>query len=187
MKKKKKSKLIPYEVYESIYQIDYEKLLEDNKRVIIFDLDNTIMPYHIKKPTEKVVLFMQSLIEMGFSVIVMSNNHKKRITKIGKALGVDYIYGAKKPLKFGYNKVFNKYNALNKENFIAVGDQIITDVWGASRVGIDCILVKPLLLDNEHWYTKINRMNERRIIRRFRITSPSTYTKIKNIRGDIKN
>ena len=183
---KKKSKFIPYDIYESIYQINYDKLLENQKTLIVFDLDNTIMPYHISKPTEKITLFMKDLKEKGFTLIVMSNNHKKRISRICKALDVDYIYGAKKPLKFGYNKVFKMYPNLKKDNIVCVGDQIITDVWGAKRSGLDCILVKPILLDNEHWYTKINRMNERRIINRFKKINPSVFSKIRLIRGDIK-
>ena len=182
---KKKSKFLPYDVYESIYSIDYDKLLSENRKIIVFDLDNTIMPYHIKKPTEKVVTFMASLEEKGFKCIVMSNNHKKRISRIGNALGIDYMYGAKKPLSFGYNKLFKKYPDMQKENFICVGDQIITDVFGARRVGLDCILVKPLLLDNEHWYTKLNRITERRIIDKFKVKNGLIYTKIKNIRGDL--
>ncbi len=183
---KKKSKFIPYDVYESIYSIDYDKLIREDKKVIIFDLDNTIMPYHIKKPTEKVKLFMDSLKEKGFIPILMSNNHKRRITRVGKFLDIEFIYGAKKPFKFGYHKVLNLYKEYKKKEFICIGDQIITDVYGANRVGLDCILVKPILLDNEHWYTKINRMTERKIINKFKIKNPSMFTKIRNIRGDIK-
>ena len=183
---KKKNKFIPYDVYESIYKIDYEKLKDDNKKVIIFDLDNTIMPYHIKKPTEKVIQFMQSLVSDGFSVIIMSNNHKKRISRISEAIGVDYIYGAKKPFKSGYLKVFKKFHHLKRKNFVCVGDQIITDVFGANRVHVDCVLVKPILLENEHWYTKLNRITERLIINHFKKINPSAYAKIRNIRGDIK-
>ena len=183
---KKKSKFIPYDVYESIYSIDYDKLLIEGKKVIIFDLDNTIMPYHIKKPTEIVRLFMDSLKEKGFIPILMSNNHKRRITRVGKFLDIDFIYDAKKPFKFGYHKVLNLYKEYKKKEFICIGDQIITDVYGANRVGLDCILVKPILLENEHWYTKINRMTERKIINKFKIKNPSIFTKIRNIRGDIK-
>lgn len=184
---KKKSKFLPYDVYESIYSIDYDKLLSENRKIIVFDLDNTIMPYHIKKPTEKIAKFMESLQDKGFKCIVMSNNHKKRIKTIGEALGIDYMYSAKKPLKFGYKKLFKRYNDVSKKEFICIGDQIITDVFGSHRVGLDCILVKPLLLDNEHWYTKLNRITERKIISGFKKHHALIYTKIRNIRGDIKN
>ena len=129
---------------------------------------------------------MKELQEKGFICILMSNNHKKRISYIGKELGIVYFYNAKKPLKFGYQKVLNKYHDYDKSQFVCIGDQIITDVFGAHRVGLDCILVKPLLLDNEHWYTKINRMTERRIINKFKVKNYNTFAKIKNIRGDIK-
>lgn len=183
---KKKSKFIPYDCFETIYDIDYDKLIEENRKVIVFDLDNTIMPYHIKKPTEKIREFMQSLKEKGLNPILMSNNHRKRISTIGKFLGIDYIYDAKKPFKDGYKKVFRKFPDLLCENIICVGDQLITDVLGARRVDLDCILVRPILLSNEHWYTKINRMNERRIVNRMRKSNPVVFTKIIKIRGDIK-
>ena len=183
----KKSKYTPYDCFENIYLIDYDKLSLDNKKVIIFDLDNTIMPYHIKRPTQKIIDFMQSLKDKGFIVILLSNSPKKRIEVIGELLGIDYFYRAMKPFKKGYKEVLSKYKDYKKDEFVCIGDQLITDVFGARRVGIDCILVKPIFLDNEHWYTKINRMNERRIIKKFRNTNPVVYTKIYNIRGDIKN
>ena len=129
---------------------------------------------------------MKSLIDMGFNVLLMSNNHKKRLETVGKFLGIDYIYSAKKPLKFGYHKAFKKYPDMLCENFVAIGDQIITDVFGCSRVDIDCILVKPILMENEHWYTKLNRITERKIINSFKKKDPVMYTKIRNIRGDIR-
>lgn len=181
---KKKSKFLPYDCYETIYQIDYDKLKEENKSILVFDLDNTIMPYHCNKPTEKCFEFFQSLKLRGFTPIIVSNNHKKRINYVGEYLHIDTISNAKKPFKVAYKKLFSKYPNYQPCDFVAIGDQIITDVWGANKVNVDCILVKPIYMDNEHWYTKINRMFERKIIRGFKKKHTGMYVKIKNARGE---
>ena len=67
-------------------------------------------------------------------------------------------------MKFGYKKIFKKFPGYLPCNFVAIGDQIVTDVWGASRNGVKSILVKPIRLDNEKWYTRFNRKIERLII-----------------------
>ena len=47
-----------------------------------------------------------------------------------------------------------------------IGDQVMTDVWGANRSGMYSILVEPIN-ENDIWVTKINRMFERRILKKY--------------------
>ena len=42
----------------------------------------------------------------------------------------------------------------------------MTDVWGANRSGMYSILVEPIN-ENDIWVTKINRMFERRILKKY--------------------
>ena len=44
-----------------------------------------------------------------------------------------------------------------------VGDQIMTDVRAANRVGVRSILVKPII-DTDSWKTQFNRVCERKIM-----------------------
>ena len=76
-----------------------------------------------------------------------------------------YIYFAKKPLKFGFNKAKKKLN-LENENIAVVGDQMLTDVLGANRSKMYSILVKPLE-EKDIFITRFNRMIEKRILERY--------------------
>ncbi|MGD9887157.1 MAG: YqeG family HAD IIIA-type phosphatase, partial [Bacilli bacterium] len=68
-----------------------------------------------------------------------------------------------------------------KNQVLASGDQLLTDVFGSNRFGIDAILVKPLKKHNEHWFTKFNRKTEKRIIEKMKEKYPQIYSKIKDI------
>ena len=55
----------------------------------------------------------------------------------------------------------------NKQNTLFVGDQLFTDIWGAKRIGIRNILVKPI---NEHEEIQIviKRYFEKIILKEYR-------------------
>ena len=55
---------------------------------------------------------------------------------------------------------------IKKEETIFVGDQILTDILCANRVGIDSILVKTIDKKSQKWYTNINRLREKYIIKK---------------------
>ncbi len=48
-------KYIPDVYQKSIYTIDYSKLKEKGIKCLLFDLDNTLAPYHIKMVDEKLI------------------------------------------------------------------------------------------------------------------------------------
>ena len=50
------------------------------------------------------------------------------------------------------------------EQTAVIGDQIFTDVFGAKRMGLYAILVKPISSRELYW-TRIMRLMERRIIK----------------------
>ena len=83
------------------------------------------------------------LHEIGWHTIVLSNNKEPRVKMFATQAGTDYIYKAGKPGKDGYEHAM-KQMGTNPQNTLFVGDQIFTDIWGANRVGIRTILVKPI-------------------------------------------
>ena len=183
-----RNKFIPYDCYTDIYKIDYNKLYSQGIKIILFDLDNTISKYKEKDPSIEAKNLMQELKDIGFLVIVLSNNNYKRIQRSLDGLKVMGFSKAKKPLKFGYKRVI-KYlmtNALMKstDEILAIGDQIITDVWGANRMNIRCILVNPIHQADEKWYTRLNRRTENRIIEKMKKIDYNIYKKIKESRGE---
>ena len=149
---------------KNIYDIDYKKLKNYGIKCILFDLDNTLVPYKKKKPPRKLKDFIERIKDEGFKVIIFSNSNKKRLTPFKNALEVDCAASCKKPSKFKFKKVLDEYKFLQSEVAI-IGDQIMTDIFGGNRMGIFTILIKPIS-NEEFFYTKISRMIEKKIIKK---------------------
>ena len=68
------------DIYQkSIYTINYNKLKENGIKCILFDLDNTCVPYIDKTPTKKLAKLFDTLKEQNFKVIIFSNSPKSRL------------------------------------------------------------------------------------------------------------
>lgn len=132
----------PNEMQESTYHIDFKKIYRKGYRGIIFDVDNTLVPHGAMADEACIQLFLQ-LKELGFKTVLLSNNKEERVKRFNEKIETDYIYKAGKPAKRNYLRAI-KIMGIKKSETLFVGDQLFTDVWGAKRVGIYSILVKPL-------------------------------------------
>lgn len=132
----------PGEYLESTYSIDFEKLYEEGYRGLIFDVDNTLVPHGARADTQAIELFMR-LKKVGFCCCLLSNNKEPRVKVFGGDVKVGYIHDAHKPSGKNYIEAMRKMNT-NVASTIFIGDQIFTDIYGANRVGIRTILVKPI-------------------------------------------
>ena len=120
-------------------------LRKNGIRVLICDLDNTLAPHFTKFPSKKAKDFVIEVQKMGIKFVVVSNNSKQRVTAFCKLLKPDdFIWNAKKPLLSKIKNVIKKYD-LEPEELIILGDQFITDVWAANRLGCKSILVLPVV------------------------------------------
>lgn len=135
-------KFYPKKYKESTYVIDFKKYYEKGFRGILFDVDNTLVP-HGAPADERAIELFENLREMGFKTCLISNNKEPRVKSFADVVKSDYIYDAHKPSRKSYMKAFDKMGT-DKKNTMFVGDQIFTDVFGANRVGMYTILVKPI-------------------------------------------
>lgn len=156
-------KFIPDMYQKSIYDINYKSLKKRGIKCLLFDLDNTLVSYGDSIPTNKVKNLFAKL-EDDFKVIIMSNSGKKRLTPFKEQLNVDVAFSSKKPLKTKYKKIMSIYNFKDFE-IAAVGDQLMTDIFGANRMGFTSILVNALS-NIEPPQTKFNRFWESKILKR---------------------
>lgn len=151
------------DVYQkSIYTINYEKLKYNGIKCLLFDLDNTCIPYVDRTPTKKLKNHFDELQDMGFKVIIFSNSPKKRLEPFKRTLNVDCCPKAKKPRKNKFLKVLKTYNYDLSEVAI-IGDQLVTDIYGGNKVGIMTILVNPMS-NIDMPFTKIHRYIEKKKI-----------------------
>lgn len=149
---------------KDIYSVDYKKINSFGIKCIMFDLDNTLVPYYKTKPSRKIKDFIEQLKRMGFKVIIFSNSGKKRLTPFKNVLEVDCSYSSKKPFQKKFKKVLNEYG-YNQSEVCMIGDQLLTDIYGGNRMGIFTILVKPIT-KKEAFITRFNRIIENKIIRK---------------------
>ena len=68
---------LPDMYVKSIYQIDYKSLKNSGIKVILFDLDNTIVPISAVKSNQKLRDLFEDVRNMGLRPIIMSNSGKK--------------------------------------------------------------------------------------------------------------
>ena len=138
---------VPDMYQKSIYHIDYEKLLDEGIKCILFDLDNTCVPYKDKEPNKRLVSLFEDLKDMDFKIIIFSNAPKKRIAPFKKVLNVDCLASAGKPRKKNFLKILKLFN-LDLSEVAIIGDQLYKDILGGNRVGITTILVNPMSKDD---------------------------------------
>lgn len=180
--------IIPDDYVSSIFDIDYNKLYSNGKRLILTDLDNTLISYKATEPTDELYKWKSELEGMGFEIIIVSNSGKKRVKHFANMLGIKYVNLSTKPLKRGLKKALKiastKYK---KEEVVVLGDQLLTDVYGAKRMKLSIILVKAIDKKTERLVTKHNRKNEDKMLKKVRKKNYGLYlVKLKKYEEDRK-
>ena len=135
-------KFYPDRIENSTYEIDFNELYRSGKRGIIFDIDNTLVPDGANSDERSEKLF-RDLSDIGFKTCLISNNDEERVKRFNKNIGTFYVFKAGKPSAKGYVEGMKKMGTSKKQT-IFIGDQLFTDVWGAKRLGMDNICVKPI-------------------------------------------
>ena len=148
----------------SIQQVTPEALKKRGYTAVITDLDNTLIEWNRAYATEEVTSWIRSLEQAGLDVLVISNNSEERVQTFSEPLGLRYVARANKPLQGGYQRAFAQLQS-PKEEIVAIGDQLMTDILGGNRAGIDTILVLPVV-QTDAKATKFNRFVESKIMKR---------------------
>ena len=150
---------------DDIYAITPAFLKERGIRAVLLDIDNTLVTYDDPKPTASVLAWLSSLKEEGIEAAFISNNHKERVELFNEELKLFATWDSKKPSGRCYRAAM-KHLGTNKENTAVIGDQVFTDVWSAKRLGLFCILVKPIK-DKTSLFFRAKRALEKPILRRY--------------------
>jgi len=131
---------------DSIYQVSGAALARRGIKLLLADLDNTLVPYGVPLPDERLKGWRDELKAHGITLFVLSNNrHENRPRIFSEGLDVPYIGHAGKPKTHSFLKAMEDMR-VTKEQTAIVGDQIFTDVLGGNRAGVNTILVKPICL-----------------------------------------
>lgn len=160
--------LIPKLRVNTVFDINLEELYEQGYRGIITDLDNTLVGAKAPLATPELVAWFKKVKEIGFQLIIVSNNQLERVSKFATPLDIQYVHEARKPSNAPFRKAM-KMMDLTHEQTIVVGDQMLTDVYGGNRLGLYTVLVMPIAINDEGRFTRwFNRRVERVALTRLR-------------------
>ena len=137
---------IPRGVYPSVTSLDPEKLAARGVRLVLADLDNTLVAYKVTQPPQAIVEWKQALEAAGIQLFLLSNSRKPgRAKNFAQQLGIPYQGHSGKPRKAGYLRAMERMGCRPEET-VMVGDQIFTDTLGANNAGVTPLLVEPIQL-----------------------------------------
>ena len=128
---------------KSVHDIDSEQLKKRGIKGILFDIDNTLEPYHTATPGQAVQELLARLEAEGFKVGIISNAKMERALEFCEDCTPFWIAKAGKPLARGYRQLAAMME-LEPHELAAVGDQLYTDILGGNRFGCYTIFVTPL-------------------------------------------
>ncbi len=158
---KQLNRFYPEYYVNSIYEIDYNELKEKGKNTLVFDLDNTLAPFDIVKPTKEIIEFVDKLQDDGFKVCIISNNKGNRVQIFNEDLGLLAISKAGKPKTKGIKSGLQQLG-VEKNEAVMIGDQMFTDVWVGNRMEMTTILVKPIV-NRDEFTVKLKRGVEKKV------------------------
>ncbi|MHB8636952.1 MAG: YqeG family HAD IIIA-type phosphatase [Fimbriimonadaceae bacterium] len=153
----------PIESTDHVANVNVAGLYARGKRLILLDVDNTVTHWRSEEIAAEVRDWIAQAKQLGFAVCILSNTrHPKRLYRLAESLDVPALRGPFKPRRGMYLEALEKFG-VDSDAAIMVGDQLLTDVLGANRSGIEAIWVQPMGV-REFKGTKISRWIERRLV-----------------------
>ena len=153
------SRNVPNAIIQDVFSLDTGVLVAAGIRVLLMDLDNTLVPYGMDEPEPRAKDFVSSLKAAGIVPMICSNGLSHRVAGLASALGVEARGFFRKPSSGPLRRLIEE-KGWKKEEILFVGDQIQTDVRAANGAGIRVLLSNPLWPKEPIW-TKINRVFEK--------------------------
>ncbi|HJE18953.1 YqeG family HAD IIIA-type phosphatase [Aliicoccus persicus] len=142
-----------------------EVLKEKGYKAVMIDLDNTLVAYDEANSNEVVNTWFNALDESEIKIMIVSNGKYDRVSAFSEPEEFIYIDSARKPFSKGFTKAMRAFGVYPHETLM-IGDQVMTDVLGSRRVGVDSALVRPIK-DKDALATKLNRFIESLILKQF--------------------
>jgi uncharacterized protein len=127
---------------------------------LIFDLDNTLIRGFSGVVEPRIKAKLKEFQDAGIGCLVLSNNIMPRYyRKAEKSLGIPVIGHARKPKVASFAPALERMG-LSAGAVAVVGDRILTDVLGGSRIGAKTVLVRSLNYENQGLIRRLLRRIE---------------------------
>ena len=156
---------LPDLMVRDIYMLEPKQFLDQGVRMLVLDVDNTLAPYELSEPDERILAWLSALSKNGIGFAFISNNSSdKRIKRFNEKIGAPAFARAGKP--FAKKTIRRALSALgaSKENAAFMGDQLFTDVCAGRFYGMRTILVPPIK-DKKNLFFKFKRALEKPVLK----------------------
>ena len=126
--------------------IDY--LIEQEIKVLLLDVDNTLLPRHERELNKSVVNWLVEASHLLKIHLISNNPSKNRIKRIAEQFSVGFTCRAAKPRRKKVVQVIDSYEC-KRSNIAIVGDRIFTDILVGNSLGLYTVLVKAIGSDGK--------------------------------------
>lgn len=150
----------------SYREVTPELLCDRGIKLLICDIDNTLVTYDDPEPTPELCRWFETLNAAGITVAFVSNNHEERVARFNEKLGYTAYSDAHKPSIGCINAVMKKHGVSKGESAL-LGDQLLTDAAAANRAGIYSVIVPPIK-DKKSLFFRCKRLIERPYVAKFK-------------------
>ena len=79
--------LMPDYIFAKFDDITVSFLREKGIKALLIDIDNTLAPYEVAEPDERIKSWFDTLRENGISATLVSNNGRERVELFNRSLG----------------------------------------------------------------------------------------------------
>ena len=138
---------VPNCMAHSIYDLSPDFFTSRGIKLLLLDLDNTLLPYETFHPSDELLDWLSSMTAAGIEPFIFSNNRGGRPAHFSELLNIEFIGKAKKPNPRRLWEVLAQ-KSIAKENAALVGDQIYTDIFCGKRGKILTVSVRPISIKN---------------------------------------
>lgn len=159
-------KYVPDIYQKDIYSINYDSLILRGIRLLLFDLDNTLVPVNEKVARDETKKLFKELKEKDFKIMIVSNSLKNRVKPIADELKVEYLCNTRKP-KIDRLKEFLDGYKFTLDQIAIIGDSMMDDVVCGNTLVITTILTDQIH-KKEFPFARLKRIYERRIQKKLR-------------------
>lgn len=157
--------LRPDFIFDSFVEVTPQFCKENNIKAIVSDIDNTLVTYDDAEPTPEVASWYHALVGYGIKIAFASNNDETRVALFNRSLGAPAIAKSGKPLTGGVRRMMEETSG-TLENTVLLGDQLLTDIMAAKRLGIRAIVVPPIK-DKRSLFFRAKRAIEKPFMTRY--------------------
>ncbi|RYG45414.1 YqeG family HAD IIIA-type phosphatase [bacterium] len=153
-------KFAPTRAEENLESVSLPELWEGGKRLILLDVDNTLVRWKTEEFAPDVLEWLAEAKALGFDLCIISNTRRiVRLQRLSERLEIPTVRGRFKPSRAMYRLALIKFGR-HAEEAVMIGDQMMTDIFGANRAGIDAIWVRKME-GKEFVGTRVNRTIEK--------------------------